>query len=271
MAPAAAPGWTPQGAPPAAWQGPGPGAGRQRGRGPIILLLLLVLVAAAAAAYVVLAKPFGGGPGPSSSPGALVLPTARPAVSLVPTPEPTASVVAPSDAPSDGPTLQPTSEPTPETPLPSVAETATCRSETAHITVTYPASWQTYTGDPRWDCLLFDPEPITVLPDTELPPVAVGIYPDTRAFATVQVDFTTTSVYTVLQTESGTVGDHDAVAYELENTGEGFYEKGVRQTVVVIDLGDPGCLVMETVGTPGARYDANVEVLVQMVGALQID
>jgi hypothetical protein len=137
--------------------------------------------------------------------------------------------------------------------------------------VTYPAAWQTYTGDPQWACLLFDPDPITILPDTELPDVAVAIYPDTRSFAAVQADYATSSVYTVLQKDSGSVDGHDAVAVEVENTGQGYYDKGVLQTAVIVDMGDPGTLVLQTVGMPGPDYDANVEVLRQMIGTLQID
>jgi hypothetical protein len=273
--------WSPQGAPPAGWspQGAAPtwqgAAGvpqKQRGCAPVILLLLVLLALAAGAAYVVLARPFGPAPSASPGPGGILSPTVRP--TLVASPTPTASAVASGAAPTPAPTPPTeTAAATPSTtnPAPSDGETATCRSETARITVTYPAGWQAYAGDPQWTCLLFDPNPITVLPDTELPQVAVGIYPDTRTYAAVQADFTTTTVYTQLGTESGAVDGHNAIAYEVENTGQGFYEKGVLQTVVIVDLADRGTLVLETVGVAGAEYDANVAVLGGMIRALLID
>ena len=137
--------------------------------------------------------------------------------------------------------------------------------------MTYPAGWFAYSGDARWTCLLFDPEQIVVVADSEVPPVAVAIFDDTRPASTVAADFETASVYTILPTDSGTVDGRPTVAYEVESTGQGFYEKGVRQTVVIVDRGSRGSLVLETTGTAGARYDANVEELVRMVEALKID
>lgn len=239
----------------------------------VLGLVLLVAVAGGAAAFVLIAKPFGGG---AASPAPSSVADATPAAS------PTATATLPPAEATPGQTLESSPEPTgapasptPASPepsaLPTGAPTASCRSETVGITVTYPAGWHAYTGDPRWTCLLFDPQPIDVTLDSELPPVAVAIFDDTRPASTVAADFETASVYTILATDSGTVDGRPAVAYEFENTGQGFYEKGVLQTVVIVDRGSRGSLVLETIGAAGARYDGNVEVLVRMVEALKID
>jgi hypothetical protein len=238
----------------------------------VLGLVLLVAVAGGAAAFVLIAKPFGGGaasPAPSSVAGAT--PAASPTASAtlpptVGTPPTLESSPAPTGAPE---TATPTA-PEPSA-LPTGAPTATCRSETVGVTVTYPAAWHAYTGDARWTCLLFDPAPIDIQADSELPPVAVAIFDDTRPASTVAADFETASIYKILYKDSGTVDGRDAVAYEVENTGEGYYEKSVRQTVVIVDRGSRGSLVLETTGTGGARYDGNVEALVRMVEALKID
>lgn len=230
----------------------------------VLGLVLLIAGVAGAAAFVLIAKPFGGGaasPAPSSVAGAT--PTAPPTATPGQTPEPSA-------VPTGVPTT-PVSTPPEPSGVPTGAPTASCRSETVGITVTYPAGWIAYGGDARWTCLLFDPQPIDVQLDSELPPVAVAIFDDARPASTVAADFETASVYTVLYKDSGTVDGRDAVAYEVENTGEGYYGKGVRQTVVIVDRGSRGSLVLETTGTAGARYDGNVEVLVRMVEALKID
>jgi len=259
------------GPPPAAWAAAPAPAGRPPARrGPSIALVLgLVLVGAAVGggvAFVLVAKPFGGG---TASPTAsAALPTARP------TPRPTATPAQPTLEPLPEPTKAPVT-PAPASPEPSALRTgeptASCRSETVGITVTYPAGWQAYSGDARWTCLLFDPQPIDVQMDSELPPVAVAIFDDARPAATVAADYETASVYTILSTDSGTIDGHDAVAYEVENTGQGYYEKGVRQTVVIVDRGSRRSLVLETTGTAGARYDGNVEALAMMLQALKID
>ncbi len=237
----------------------------------VLGLLLLVAATGGAAAFVLIAKPFGGGAAsPAPSGVAAATPAASPTVAAT---QPPAATPGPSLAPSPVPTVAPptpTPSPAPSAP-PSGVPTESCRSETAGITVTYPAGWYAYTGDARWACMLFDPQPIEIVPDSELPPVAVAIFVDTRPSSTVAADFETASVYTILETDSGTVDGHDAVAYQVENTGQGYYEKGVLQTVFIVDLGSRGSLVLETTGTAGARYDADVQVLVQVVDALKID
>ncbi len=239
--------------------------------GPILLgLFLVLLVAGGAAAFVLIAHPFGAGSA-SPSPSRFALASASPSSPVVATSAPTAppsaepTAVAPSDSPAETPAETPTPEPS------VTADTATCRSETVGITVTYPAAWHAYSGDARWTCLLFDPNPITVTPDSELPMVGIAIFSDTRSAATVLADYKSTSVYTLINSDTGTVDGKDAWAYEVENTGEGYYQKGVRQTVVVVDRGSRGSLILETVGNAGEPYDTYIQVLRGVVDAIKID
>ena len=270
-APAAPPpGWTPQPASPAYAATPPPDRGG-RGRGPLVLVGLLLLAVVGLGAFVIVARPFGGG---AASPSPVARATATPEATA-----PAAPTAAPTDAtPTDaGPTAspdEPTAEPTPapvESPTPPAEDGATCRSEVAGITVTYPADWSTIDDGSQWTCLLFDPAPIEILPDTELPQVAVTIYPQAQPYAEVVNDFATAAAYRVISTDTGAVDGRDATAFELENTGEGFYEKGLLQAVVVVDLGPRGTLVIESVGPPGDAYDSNVEALVKIVESLRID
>lgn len=260
-APAAPPpGWSPQPAPSADASGaPPPDRGGRR-RGPLVLIGLLLLAVVGLGGFVIVARPFGGG---TASPSPTAGATATPA------PPTAASAAAPTASP-DEPTAEPTPAPV-ESPTPPAEDVATCRSEVAGITVTYPATWSTIDAGSQWTCLLFDPAPIEILPDTELPQVAVTIYPQAQPYAEVRNDFETAAAYRVISSDSGVVSGRDAIAYELENTGEGFYEKGLLQAVVVVDLGARGSLVIETVGMPGAAYDANVEALILIVESLQID
>jgi hypothetical protein len=266
------PGWGTQPAPAGYGATPPPaGASGGKGRGPLAVVALVVVALVAVGGILLVVRPFGGGASASPSPVA----QASSAPTAQPTPKPTAAVTAkPTTAPTDAPTAEPSIEPTLEpfdSAPPSIGPVETCRSETVGMTVSYPAGWYTYTGDPKWTCMLFDPAPIVIDPQTELPPVAVSMYLDTRSYADVRKDFETASVYTVLNSGSGQIDQRDATAYDLENTGEGYYDKGVRQVVAVVDLGDRGCLVMESVGLPGAEFDANVEALITIGETLQID
>ncbi len=275
-------GWTPPPAPPAqppSWA-PGPGGPPPRRRGSraplLVALLLLVLAIAGGAAIVVLVVKPGGDASPSASavarssstPRASATPKPTPKPTPPPTPEPTPPLTPePTPPPTPEPTPPPTPEPTPDSSFPAAAS---CRNEALGITVTYPASWYADTSDAAWKCLLFDPEPIVVVPDSEAS-AAIMIYGDDTPAATVEDGFRTASIYKVLQSGTLTVDGLDAVAIEVNNTGQGYYEKGVRQLVVIIDRGDRGSIVMETVGKPGARYDANSSMLELMVGAIKVD
>ena len=273
--PAGPPGWSPQPAPPAYAAGTPPPDRGGSGRGPLVLIGLALLAVVGLGAVVVVARPFGGGGAASPTPVARATPTTAPPTGASPTAAPTD--VTPTASPGE-PTPELTPEPTPElTPAPvgsptaSTETVASCRSDAAGITVTYPATWFTIADGSQWTCLLFDAAPIEILPNTELPQVGVTIYATDQPYAAVRRDFETAAAYRVLTTESGVVDGREATAYELENTGEGFYEKGLLQAVVVVDLGAKGALVIESVGKPGAAYDANVEVLVQVVESLQVD
>jgi hypothetical protein len=292
------PGWgpAPSAPPPSA---PPPSSG---GSGAKILAgaILAVAIVAGGVAFTLIAKPFGGGssatpipagtavtaspastpprtPSPSPSSKPKPTPTPTPEATPAPTPEPTpAPTPEPTPAPTPEPTLAPTEIPSAEptvapTPEPSTPAAASCRNDTAGIDVLYPVDWHAYKGDAQWTCMLFDPQPITIDPQTELPSVAVNIYQDVRAIETVKKDFKTSSVYKLLRQGSLTVDGLPAVAYEVENTGNGYYSKGVLQTVVLVDRGSRGALVMETVGEAGSTYDGNVSMLELMAGSISID
>ncbi len=274
--PAPPPAWSAPAAPPPGWLPP-PGAGYGappaatgggKGRGPLVLLVLVLIAAVAAGSAILVLRPFGPGTGASPSPVARASSTPRPVVTAAPS---AAASARPTEAPTPVPSAEVVTLPPLESAAPSAGDMETCRSDAAGITVSYPLGWYTVTDDPKWACLLFDPAPITIDPQTELPQVAVTIYTDTRPYAEVKKDFETAEVYTVNATDTGQVDGRDATAYELVNTGKGFYQKGVLQTVVAVARGDRGTLVAETVGEPGAAYDANVQSLVVIVEALKID
>jgi hypothetical protein len=258
-------GWAPQGQP--AWGTPPPKKGG--GCGPVLIVLLLLLILGFAA-YVLVAKPAWSplAAKASASPG-LVLPTPKasgPISSKTPAP-----LISVSPGGSGGlPTAAPTSAATAGATS-GTGDLQSCRAEKAGLTVSYPVGWYTVTGYPDWNCMLFDRNPIDILPNTELPMVAIQISQETRDYATVVEDFKTATVYELIGSDTGTVDGLDATALEVNNTGEGYFEAGVHQLVVVVDRGSLGALILEVIGKPGADFDANSEILGAMVGSIKID
>lgn len=246
--------------------------GRPVGGGPGKLvggLLALFAVVAIVAMGFVLLQPGGGpagSPGPSASGAAVASPTP-----MGPTDAPTAVPTAPStpaSTPESSP--EPTPAPTPE-PAGSWPPAASCRNDDAGLTVVYPAAWYAYAGDARWKCLLFDPDPITVTPDSELPEVAVEILPLEETFATVVAEVENATYWTPVRAGETTIDGRPARVFEVESTGEGFFPAGLRRYEFVVDRGDRGTLVIETIGEPGPAYEADRAMVDLMAGAIEID
>lgn len=252
--------------------------GGRRGPAPIAIglvgLFALVIVAGA---VIVLMNPGSvpsGSPAPvgtataAASPSAAITPGPTAAVTAAPTPSPVPSPTsAATSAASTGPSVAPTVEPT--TSSPPLA--ASCRNDAAGLTASYPATWYAYTGDATWTCLLFDRAPVVIPVQSELPLVGVTILPVDAPASEVRASLQDPTYWTVLRTDATVVDGFAASVLELEATGEGFDEKGMLEFAIVVDLGATRSLTIDTRGRPGAVYDENVEVLLQMAAALEID
>ncbi len=221
-------------------------------------------------AYGFIAKPawFPLGAKASSTPG-LALPTAKPSgAASSTTPAPLISV-------EPGGSGAATQAPTPDATAGATSGTAdvkTCRAAKAGLTVSYPAAWYTVTGYPDWNCMLFDPSPIKIVLNSELPPVAILIAQDTRSAADVIADFTTNpDMFEVLDSQAGTVDGLDATALMVRDTGNGLMAAGTEELVVVVDRGSRGGLMLAVIGEPGAAFDANAEALGAVISSIKID
>lgn len=279
--PAAPPRWGAAGPPGYAGPPVMPGPSPRRGGGAVAGVLgIVAILAVVAIGGVLVLKPFGlagGSPqgtrtaeaseAPSLAAGSLV-PRATP----VTTPRATSSASAkPTLKPSAKPTARPTAKPSARpTAAPSPA-LATCHSELGGFTTSYPDAWTTVPAGSDWSCMLFDPSPILVTPASELPDVAVSIRLEPTRYAAVVKDYKGSPTTTVTQSQTGAIADRAATALELKNNGEGYYAKGVLQTVVLIDMAARGTLVFETVGTAGDLYDQRLEGLGLILEHLAFD
>ncbi len=126
----------------------------------------------------------------------------------------------------------------PEAPDADPAMTATeqCINRVEGYAVEYPAGWHTNPGEVMDVCSLFDPEPITVPPGTQIPiDIAVSIRFEPVSYETVAGEVLGRRE---LSREETTVDGREAVRIESEATGEALYPAGLRAYQYFVDLGD---------------------------------
>ncbi|HYO44207.1 MAG TPA: hypothetical protein VES19_13495 [Candidatus Limnocylindrales bacterium] len=251
------------GQPPAARGGMGKGA---------LLVGVIAIVALAGGALFMLKGP-SGTPSPTAKLAAtaaatgIALATLAPSLPVVPVPTP-----LPVDPSVETSAPDPTGSVETAAPVETGAALPSCHSSSGGgFTVSYPAGWNTLADGSEWSCRLFDPNPILIGVDTELPDVAVLAWVEEQRYADVVTGYRTQGTSSTTTDESGTIAGRDATGLELENNGTGYYEKGVLQTVVLIDLGANGTLVFESVGTPGDLYNARLEGLGTVIQSLVLD
>jgi hypothetical protein len=119
---------------------------------------------------------------------------------------------------------------------PAMERTTECVNRAEGYAVEYPADWQVSTGEVFGPCALFDPEPIQVPRDSELPldiAITIGFEP---------VPFTTLTGDVLgrrdLSRERTTVDGREAVRIAAESTGDGLHDRGIRSYHYFVDLGD---------------------------------
>lgn len=144
-----------------------------------------------------------------------------------------------------------------------------CTNPTAGYTVAYPPGWHTNTANHLDQCQVFDPEPID-LPDQprDLPlDLGVAIRLEPTAFD----DLTAGDVGAdITAEEDREVAGLPAVRQEMVATGDGLHPAGTAFTRYAVDHGGQTLVATSyDVGEPD--YERKVEVLDQMMQALQID
>ena len=119
---------------------------------------------------------------------------------------------------------------------PAMERTSECVNRAEGYAVEYPATWHVNPGDVLDPCALFDPDPIQVPRNSEIPiEIAVMIDFEPVRFATLIGD---THGRRELSRERTTVDGREAVRIEGESTGEGLLDSGIRSYHYFVDLGD---------------------------------
>ena len=137
-----------------------------------------------------------------------------------------------------------------------------CTNAKHEFSVSYPAGWHTNDGKVIPACSLFDPSPIVVPEQSELPfEIAVVIGIDETPF---NRDPKSSQWEKVLSVEPLTVRGADAVRLEVEATGEGLAERGMRTLRYVVDIGGGRTLTAATHNASPA-YEEHKKELARMM------
>lgn len=146
--------------------------------------------------------------------------------------------------------------------------TERCTNPESEFSVSYPAGWHTNPGDVLPPCTAFDPEPVEIPPQSEIP-FEISIVVDVREVSPGEL--TRPSEFEeILSMEPLVIHDHDAWRVEAESTGEGLAPPGMRSFRYAIDLGDGRSLVAVTHQSNEAEYERDKEILGRMVESLEL-
>lgn len=148
----------------------------------------------------------------------------------------------------------------------AIAVTARCVNEADGYAVSYPAEWHVNAGDILGRCAVFDPDPIHIPENSELPiEFAVMLDVEPVAFSTIAGD--------VLgrrdrSREPTRVGGREGLRIDTETTGEGLHSAGILMYMYVVDLGDRA-MIATTYDVGTVPFERKRRVLDAMMGTLE--
>jgi hypothetical protein len=155
-------------------------------------------------------------------------------------------------APTTTATTPPVAQPDERMP----ASWRACDNPPAGYSIGYPGDWYTESLDGQFACSFFDPEPFTILPNSEFPRVALQAGPTDTTVATYRGFMTDPENYTVVRDEDVMVLDRPGVRFETVSLGMGLDEPGIRRYGYIIDSGGGDAFAVFTTADPGeTRYD----------------
>jgi hypothetical protein len=111
-----------------------------------------------------------------------------------------------------------------------------CLNREEGYSVSYPEGWRVNTGGVLGDCSVFDPEPVRIPRDSEIPTdlaIVIGFQP--VPISTLAGDMRGRRE---ISRETTTVDGRAAIRMDSESTGEGLHDAGLRSYEYFVDLGD---------------------------------
>lgn len=142
------------------------------------------------------------------------------------------------------------------------AQTRECVNRGEGYSIRYPAMWHVNAGSTMDPCSLFDPEPIRLPGNSQIPPsIAVMIDIEPVAFTAV-----TGEVLGRHETvrESARIDGRSAVRMDSTSTGQGLYGRGMRSYSYFIDLGG-ATMIASTHDVGGIPFERKRRILDAMM------
>jgi hypothetical protein len=164
-------------------------------------------------------------------------------------------------------TLAACSTPSPQRATPD-ALSQRCTNTRYGISISYPAGWQTNDGSLLPACSAFDPTPIDIPRDSEIP-FDIAVVLDVEQVPLEQ--FTRSSSFQrVLAATPMTIAGRNASRVEVEADGDRLADRGLRTLRYVIDLGAGRTLIASTHATDGS-YEQKKEILGRMMESVKVE
>jgi hypothetical protein len=177
-------------------------------------------------------------------------------------PEPEVGPAAASDGVSPADAVSPAHDGGPTT-----SATSECVNAADGYSVRYPAAWHVNGSPPFAPCSFFDPEPLELPVDSEVPleiAVAISVQP---------IDFATATGETLgrrdLAREPITLAGRKALRIEGETTGEGLHDRGILSYQYFVDF-DDRTLIATTYGAGPLPFERKREALDAMMRSLVV-
>lgn len=149
----------------------------------------------------------------------------------------------------------------------TTAATSECVNADDGYSVRYPATWYVVAEPPFAPCAYFDPEPLELPVNSEVP-LEIAVTVDVEP-----IDFVAATAESLgrrdLAREPITIGGRQAVRIEGETTGEGLYDRGIRSYQYFVDLGGR-TLIATTYGAGPLPFDRKREALDAMMRSLVV-
>lgn len=173
------------------------------------------------------------------------------------------SCAAPDPSPATTSQVAPAASPDPATNL-----SQRCSNAQYRLSIAYPAGWYTNDGSVVPACSAFDAKPVEVPRDSEMP----FEIPIVLAVQNVNLDDVTRSSQweRVLSSVPVTVAGRPGVRVEVESSGEGLADKGMRSVRYVVPLGGSRTLLATTHDSAGS-YERNQEILGRMIDSIMFE
>lgn len=152
-----------------------------------------------------------------------------------------------------------------EPAVPGNALSQRCTNAAHGFTVSYPEGWHINDGEVLPACSAFAPAPIEIPRNSELP-FEIAVVIDVEDVPADQL--TRSSQFErVLSASQLSIGGRSASRVEVEATGEGLADRGMRSVRYVVDLGG-GRTLIATTHRVGDTFERNAQILGQMMDSI---